>query len=263
MNDHLASQYTDDRLLQARQDMHERFSEYRSDVRQWVVDHIPFSSGAQLLDVGCGNGRYFPYYAACGANVVAMDLFPGMLKAAAGAGTARLVAAAAGFLPFDNRSFDVVCLNHVLGFVPDRFQALREAHRVLRPGGTVAVTLNTRDHSRELYEVWNQAVSETGRHPVAATNTASYRAEDAEIQVAAVFGDSTSERLDNAFVFAQPDDPVAYLETTHFAQEEDPPLDPAEVALVEAAVRTHADRMIATHGVWRVPKPVMVITATR
>jgi ubiquinone/menaquinone biosynthesis C-methylase UbiE len=263
MVDHLAAQYADDRLLQARQDMHERFSEYRADVRQWVTNRIPFPAGAELLDIGCGNGRYFPFYATRGAKVVGIDLFSGMLESASRAGTVDLVAADAGSLPFADESFDVVCLNHMLGFAPDPMQVLREAHRVLRPEGTVAVTLNTRAHSRQLYDVWNEAVAETGREPIATVVTASYRAEDAVPQVSEVFGEASSERLDNAFVFATPDDPVAYLATTHFAQEEDPPLSSHEVARVESAVRTHAAEMIATHAIWRVPKPMMVITATK
>ena len=263
MADHLAAQYADDRLLQARQDMHERFSEYRGDVRQWVTDQIPFASGAQLLDIGCGNGRYFPFYAARGAQTVGLDLSSGMLKSASRAGSVDLVAAHAGRLPFATESFDVVCLNHMLNFAPDRLGALTETHRVLRPGGTVAVTLNTRDHSRELYAIWNQAVARTGRDPFAAVKTASYRGEDAEIQVAAVFGSTASNRLENAFVFATPDDPVAYLATTHFAEEEDPPLSGDETADVMGVVRAHAVEMISTQGVWRVPKPVMVIIATK
>ncbi len=221
-----------------------------------------FPPGAELLDVGCGNGRYFPYFESRQARVVGVDLFPGMLQAAARRGRASLVAATAGQLPFADRSFDVVCLNHMLGFAPDRAGALRDAHRVLRPGGTVAVTLNTREHSRALYAVWDEAVARTGRKPAAATATAAYRAEDALIQVDEVFGDAEYEQLDNAFLFAEPDDPVAYLATTHFAQEEDPPLTADELRAVEAAVRDYAHQTISTHGVWRVPKPVMVITAT-
>ena len=263
MTDPVADQYSDDALLQARQDMHERFSEYRGDVRRWVTDRIPFDAGAELLDVGCGNGRYFPYFQSRAARVVGIDLFPGMLRAAAQTGRASLVAAAAGQLPFKDASFDVACLNHMLGFVPDRVGALRDARRVLRRGGTVAVTLNTREHSRELYAVWDEAVAGTGRNPVATAATAAYRAEDALIQIDEVFGDAEYDRLDNAFLFAGPDDPVAYLATTHFAQEEDPPLTADEERAVEAAVRAHAERMISLHGVWRVPKPVGVITATK
>lgn len=263
MVDHLAAQYTDDRVLRARQDMHERFSEYRGDVREWVTSHIPFSAGAMLLDVGCGNGRFFPHYAARGARVVGVDFFVGMLQSAARIGSTDLVAAAANTLPFADESFDVVCLNHMLNFAPDRVGALSEAHRVLRPGGTVAVTLNTRDHSRELYAVWNQAVAATGREPVATVLTAAYRAEDADVDVSDVFGDTTTDRLENAFVFATPDDPISYLATTHFPKEEDPPLSPDETASVEAVVRSHAAKMISAHGAWRVPKPVMVITAPK
>jgi SAM-dependent methyltransferase len=263
MVDHLAAQYTDSRLLQARQDMHERFSEYRGDGRAWVTDRIPFSTGARLLDVGCGNGRYFPHYAVRGAQVIGIDLFLGMLESAARAGPADLVGAAAGLLPFADESFDVVCLNHVLNFAPDRVGALGEAHRVLRPGGTVAVSLNTRDHSRELYAVWNTAVVATGRDPVATVLTAAYRAEDAEIEVSDMFGDTTTDRFENAFVFASPEDPVAYLATTHLAEVEEPPLTADETASVEAVVRSHAAEMISTRGVWRVPKPVMVITAIK
>lgn len=263
MRDHLAAQYADDLLLQARQDLNERFSEYLGDVRSWVTDRIPFAAGSRLLDVGCGNGRYFPHYAARDARVVGIDLFSGMLESAARPGSAVLVAAAAGSLPFAEESFDVVCINHVLNFAPNRVRALGEAHRVLRPGGTVAVTLNTRDHSRELHAIWNKAVTATGREPRATAAAAAYRAEDAEKQVDEVFGNVISERLDNAFLFYEPDDPITYLATTQFAREEDPPLTPEETASVEAIVRSHAATVIAAHGVWRVPKPVKVITATK
>lgn len=263
MIDRLADQYSDAELLQARQKMHERLSEFRGDVRKWVTDQVPFEPGSALLDVGCGNGRYFPHYAARQAVVVGLDPFPGMLQAASRSGRADLAAGRAEALPFIPESFDVVFLNHMLGFVSERLSALREACRVVRSGGTIAVTLNTREHSRELYEVWNEAVADTGREPSAALKTAAYRAEDAVPDVVEVFGDATSTRLDNAFIFKDPQDPVDYLATTHFAQEEIPPLTKDEAREVEGAVRSHAAREIARHGRWRVPKPVMVITATK
>jgi ubiquinone/menaquinone biosynthesis C-methylase UbiE len=52
----------------------------------------------------------------------------------------RLVAADACALPFPPDSFDVVYLVEALGEIPDQHKALGEAKRVLKPGGTLAVT---------------------------------------------------------------------------------------------------------------------------
>ncbi|MEM8762494.1 MAG: methyltransferase domain-containing protein [Bacteroidota bacterium] len=38
-------------------------------------------------------------------------------------------------LPFENDAFDVILCNHVLEHIPDDTQAMKELHRVLRPGG--------------------------------------------------------------------------------------------------------------------------------
>jgi ubiquinone/menaquinone biosynthesis C-methylase UbiE len=44
-------------------------------------------------------------------------------------------------LPYPDESFDAVCAIETLYFWPDPVQGLREARRVLRPGGRLAVTL--------------------------------------------------------------------------------------------------------------------------
>ncbi len=261
MRDHLAAQYSDDRLLRARQQVHERFSEYGRNLPGWVVDGVSFPAGADLLDAGCGNGRYFPFYEARQARVVGIDLFPAMLESARRAGPARLAAASADSLPFADRSFDVVFLNHMLNFAPDARRVLEEARRVLRRHGALAVTLNCRAYGRDLYDAWDEAVRATGREPVATAAGASYRAEDGLPDVAEVFGTATYRRLENAFVFATPDDPVEILATVSFARQENPPLSSAEVAKVEAAVRAYAARRLSEDGVWRVAAPLAVITA--
>jgi SAM-dependent methyltransferase len=51
-------------------------------------------------------------------------------------------------LPFPDDAFDVILCSHVLEHVPDDAQAMRELHRVLRPGGW-AVVLVPIDFSRE------------------------------------------------------------------------------------------------------------------
>jgi SAM-dependent methyltransferase len=51
-------------------------------------------------------------------------------------------------LPFPDETFDAAMSSFVLQLVPDRFRALREIRRVLRPGGRLAYVTWVRDRSR-------------------------------------------------------------------------------------------------------------------
>ena len=107
-----------------------------------------------MLDLGCGAGRHaFEAYRR-GARVVAADLDAGelppvgsMFAAMREAGEARPPAGAgpvcadATRLPFPDGSFDAIIASEILEHIPDDTAALAEIARVLRPGGTVAVTV--------------------------------------------------------------------------------------------------------------------------
>jgi SAM-dependent methyltransferase len=110
--------------------------------------------GERVLDLGCGAGRHaFEAYRR-GAHVVAADLdrtelspvtdmframrAEGEAPPGAGAGS---VAADATSLPFPDDSFDKVIAAEILEHVPLDSRAIGEIARVLRPGGTVAITV--------------------------------------------------------------------------------------------------------------------------
>jgi phosphatidylethanolamine/phosphatidyl-N-methylethanolamine N-methyltransferase len=99
--------------------------------------------GERVLIVGCGTGLDLEWIPR-GAEIVAGDLTPAMVE------RTRARAARLG-IPVDARvmdahvldlpdaSFDAVVLHLILAVVPEPVAAIREAERVLRPGGRAAV----------------------------------------------------------------------------------------------------------------------------
>lgn len=98
---------------------------------------VPAPAGARLLDVGCGTGSSRTIYARAGRYVGLDHSFAAVRHARSVHGSERWVGGDALQLPFADRSFDVVAFSSVLHHIADRTAALREALRVLRPGGRV------------------------------------------------------------------------------------------------------------------------------
>jgi len=119
-------------------------------------DRLGVRPGDRVLDLGCGFGRHAFESLRRGARVVACDMSLGELKDVSGMfaaivddEAATLPAPAWGGaangdatrLPFAEESFDRIIASEVLEHVPDDDAAFAELARVLRPGGTIAVTV--------------------------------------------------------------------------------------------------------------------------
>jgi len=91
-----------------------------------------------ILDIGCGIGTYVAKLRLFSDRVWGVDIDPEKV-AQASQKLPGIQAASAENLPFDDHSFDVVLLNEVIEHVADDRAALREACRVLRPGGKMVI----------------------------------------------------------------------------------------------------------------------------
>ena len=117
-------------------------------------------AGRSVLDVGSGNGYVLSRYAAAGADTYGVDITE------AGIALCRRRFSLLGLrghftvgnaeaLPYASESFDCVCSMGVLHHTPDTATAVREVHRVLKPGGRLIVMFYHRNsfHYRVLFPV--------------------------------------------------------------------------------------------------------------
>lgn len=117
-------------------------------------DRLGLRAGERLLDLGCGGGRHAYEAMRRGARVTALDASEAELKDVStlmgeltrhddGAkdGTGAVVCADALSIPFRDGTFDRVIAAEVLEHVPGDQVAMAELARVLRPGGSLAVTV--------------------------------------------------------------------------------------------------------------------------
>ncbi|HEY4200638.1 MAG TPA: class I SAM-dependent methyltransferase [Devosiaceae bacterium] len=155
-----AQQYADSRKLAARARLHQEYTVTEVPWFPWVAGQLPLGPGDSVLDIGCGPGWFW----AAAANVVPdrlhltlADQSAGMIEEAVRRCEALRLAsvegqqADAGRLPFADASFDVVVAMHMLYHVADPAAGIAEMFRVLKPGGTLAVTTNGAGNLREMY----------------------------------------------------------------------------------------------------------------
>ncbi len=96
--------------------------------------------GSRVLDVGCGRGVLFPTLADLGMETHGFEISPTAAQGADHRAEIR-IASRLDQAGYDEESFDLIVLCHVLEHLPDPQGTLEEIHRILKPGGKLAVSV--------------------------------------------------------------------------------------------------------------------------
>ena len=155
------NQYRDGSNLDARLELHRRFSTNSYGWFPWIFDTLEtLPNPARVLELGCGPGYMWKE---CinrvpdGWNITLSDLSDGMVDAA----WRNLVVTGRAFkyeqisaqsIPYEDETFDIVIANFMLYHVPDRSKAITECRRALRSDGYFVAATVGKNHLKEMNE---------------------------------------------------------------------------------------------------------------
>jgi SAM-dependent methyltransferase len=95
----------------------------------------------RLLDIGCGDGLFLQIARARGWDGHGLEFNPGLAAEASPLAPGKIIRSSAEILAFADDTFQAVTLIHVLEHLDAPRGAIREARRILRPGGLLYVAI--------------------------------------------------------------------------------------------------------------------------
>jgi len=126
---------------------------FGQDRRLGFIEEYVTLKGARVLDIGCGLGKYVQKFQERGAEALGLDIDAKRLREGAKDVPGLMLGISEG-LPFKDGTFDLIVLNEVIEHVNDDRATMREAQRVLKPGGHVAIYAPNRLYPFETHGIY-------------------------------------------------------------------------------------------------------------
>jgi SAM-dependent methyltransferase len=141
---------------------------YTAAAMAWLAELLDLRSGRTVLDLAAGTGKLTSRLVTTGARVIAVEQSDGMLAVLRErVPDAEVLAGTAQEIPLEDSSVDAVTVAQAFHWFAND-AALAEIHRVLRPGGALALVWNRRDLTDPAHAVLEAALApwkgDTPRH---------------------------------------------------------------------------------------------------
>jgi ubiquinone/menaquinone biosynthesis C-methylase UbiE len=262
----LQNHYKDASRLDARRQLHAKYSTNTHGFLAWVFVHLDLPPTSQVLEVGCGAGYLWlanRHRIPGGWDITLADFSAGMLATAhrelSTCGHAfRFVVHDAQALPFADGCFDVIIANHMLYHVPNRPAAYAEFRRVLQPSGRLYAATNSKDNMHELdalVQRFRHARSPergTARPMNDSRLPQGFNLEHGAAELSQWFASVTLHRYADALVVPEAEPLVAYVRSTGRLTEDE-----------LARFQRHVKAVIEQSGPIRISKDVGMFEASR
>lgn len=153
----IVEQYMDSNNLNVRIQLHEKYSTNPQGWFPWLYSQMNFNGVYRLLEIGCGNGQLWEKNTLNLRNreFFLSDSSEGMVKEVREKYGSQFncIVVDCEQIPFKDNYFDCIIANHVLFYLNDLNQGLKEIRRVLRPNGVLYCSTYGQNHMKEINEI--------------------------------------------------------------------------------------------------------------
>ena len=153
----IIEQYKNAKNLNDRISLHEKYSTNSQGWFNWLFEKIDFSKVNRLLELGCGNGKLWQENNIDLRNreIFLSDISEGMVEEVRNklGSDFNCIVADAEKIPFKDAYFDSIIANHVLFYLNDLNQGLKEIRRVLKSNGVLYCSTYGSKHMKEITDI--------------------------------------------------------------------------------------------------------------
>ncbi|MEC5397788.1 class I SAM-dependent methyltransferase [Uliginosibacterium sp. H1] len=153
-----------------------------------LLDDLALQPGQRVLDIGCGTGRLGEHVAServgPQGEVLGIDPLPlrvDIARRRASANHHVSVGRAEDLSAFADASFDVVYLNSVYHWLPDKRSVLAGVRRVLKPGGRLGISVASRERPHDVQRVLIDALASHALNSAVVNGSTPHRVSAAEL----------------------------------------------------------------------------------